>query len=131
MRQEVTRAHKGWALDSVTIHNEVLRQTKEEILAPPVVGARGNDREGAGAGLQAPILSEADLCAPVQSAGCWASPAPGDLVSEPPVCWSGVHDSAGNSPDCISLSWQVALCLLERMSPRARPAADQCQGRGD
>lgn len=41
MRQEVTRAHKGWALDSVTIHNEVLRQTKEEITSPPVVGATG------------------------------------------------------------------------------------------
>ncbi|XP_064453637.1 dynein axonemal heavy chain 8 [Mirounga angustirostris] len=38
MRQEVTRAHKGWALDSVTIHNEVLRQTKEEITSPPVEG---------------------------------------------------------------------------------------------
>ncbi|XP_047590735.1 dynein axonemal heavy chain 8 isoform X1 [Lutra lutra] len=38
MRQEVTRAHKGWALDSVTIHNEVLRQTKEEITLPPMEG---------------------------------------------------------------------------------------------
>ncbi|ELK00339.1 Dynein heavy chain 8, axonemal [Pteropus alecto] len=38
MRQEVTRAHKGWALDSVTIHNEVLRQTKEEITSPPTEG---------------------------------------------------------------------------------------------
>uniref|UniRef100_A0A8C2VG97 Dynein axonemal heavy chain 8 n=1 Tax=Chinchilla lanigera TaxID=34839 RepID=A0A8C2VG97_CHILA len=38
MRQEVTRAHKGWALDTVTIHNEVLRQTKEEITAPPAEG---------------------------------------------------------------------------------------------
>ncbi|XP_077760288.1 dynein axonemal heavy chain 8 isoform X1 [Canis aureus] len=38
MRQEVTRAHKGWALDSVTIHNEVLRQTKEEIASPPAEG---------------------------------------------------------------------------------------------
>ncbi|XP_048203785.1 dynein axonemal heavy chain 8 isoform X1 [Perognathus longimembris pacificus] len=38
MRQEVTRAHKGWALDTVTIHNDVLRQTKEEIVSPPVEG---------------------------------------------------------------------------------------------
>ncbi|KAM6185105.1 dynein axonemal heavy chain 8 [Rhynchocyon petersi] len=38
MRQEVTRAHKGWALDSVTIHNDVLRQTKEEITSPPGEG---------------------------------------------------------------------------------------------
>lgn len=37
----MTRAHKGWALDSVTIHNEVLRQTKEEITSPPVVGTTG------------------------------------------------------------------------------------------
>ena len=37
MRQEVTRAHKGWALDTVTLHNEVLKQIKEEITsAPPV-----------------------------------------------------------------------------------------------
>uniref|UniRef100_A0A2K6F192 Dynein axonemal heavy chain 8 n=1 Tax=Propithecus coquereli TaxID=379532 RepID=A0A2K6F192_PROCO len=38
MRQEVTRAHKGWALDTVTIHNDVLRQTKEEITSPPAEG---------------------------------------------------------------------------------------------
>ncbi|XP_074092949.1 dynein axonemal heavy chain 8 [Macrotis lagotis] len=38
MRQEVTRAHKGWALDTVTIHNDVMRQTKEEITVPPVEG---------------------------------------------------------------------------------------------
>ncbi|XP_051710736.2 dynein axonemal heavy chain 8 isoform X1 [Oryctolagus cuniculus] len=38
MRQEVTRAHKGWALDTVTINNEVLRQTKEEITSPPGEG---------------------------------------------------------------------------------------------
>lgn len=44
MRQEVTRAHKGWALDSVTIHNEVLRQTKEEITSPPAVGAPGQEQ---------------------------------------------------------------------------------------
>ncbi|KAL4222174.1 Dynein heavy chain 8 [Mactra antiquata] len=38
MRQEVTRAHKGWALDSVTLHNDVLKQTKEDITGPPAEG---------------------------------------------------------------------------------------------
>ncbi|XP_041950591.1 dynein heavy chain 8, axonemal-like [Alosa sapidissima] len=38
MRQEVTRAHKGWALDTVTLHNEVLKQTKEEITSAPAEG---------------------------------------------------------------------------------------------
>ncbi|XP_039384951.1 dynein heavy chain 8, axonemal isoform X6 [Mauremys reevesii] len=38
MRQEATRAHKGWALDTVTIHNEVLKQSKEEITTPPNEG---------------------------------------------------------------------------------------------
>ncbi|XP_074845897.1 dynein axonemal heavy chain 8 [Carettochelys insculpta] len=38
MRQEATRAHKGWALDTVTIHNEVLKQSKEEITTPPAEG---------------------------------------------------------------------------------------------
>lgn len=37
MRQEVTRAHKGWALDNVTLHNEVLRYTADEIKTPPSV----------------------------------------------------------------------------------------------
>lgn len=37
MRQEVTRAHKGWALDSVTLHNDVLKQIKEDITGPPAV----------------------------------------------------------------------------------------------
>nr|XP_048699429.1 dynein axonemal heavy chain 8 [Caretta caretta] len=38
MRQEATRAHKGWALDTVTIHNEVLKQSKEEITTSPAEG---------------------------------------------------------------------------------------------
>ncbi|XP_061847250.1 dynein axonemal heavy chain 8 isoform X2 [Colius striatus] len=50
MRQEATRAHKGWALDNVTIHNEVLKQNKEEITAPPSEGVYiyGLYLEGAG-----------------------------------------------------------------------------------
>lgn len=37
MRQEVARAHKGWPLDSVTLHNEVTKYLKEEIKTPPPV----------------------------------------------------------------------------------------------
>lgn len=37
MRQEVTRAHKGWALDMVSLHNDVTKQLYEEIKAPPPV----------------------------------------------------------------------------------------------
>ncbi|NXD72858.1 DYH8 protein, partial [Eolophus roseicapillus] len=50
VRQEATRAHKGWALDTVTIHNEVLKQNKEEITAPPSEGVYvyGLYLEGAG-----------------------------------------------------------------------------------
>ena len=35
MKQEVTRAHKGWALDQVNMHNEVLKFTKEEMASQP------------------------------------------------------------------------------------------------
>jgi dynein heavy chain len=38
MRQEVTRAHKGWALDSVVLHNDVLKHMKEDITAAPSEG---------------------------------------------------------------------------------------------
>ncbi|XP_077580363.1 dynein axonemal heavy chain 8-like [Stigmatopora nigra] len=38
MRQEVTRANKGWALDSVTLNNKVLKKTKEEIKGDPDEG---------------------------------------------------------------------------------------------
>lgn len=38
MRQEVSRAHKGWALDTVTLHNEVTQLVKESVKDPPKVG---------------------------------------------------------------------------------------------
>ena len=38
MRQEVTRAHKGWSLDSVVVHNEVTKMSKEDVTAPPAEG---------------------------------------------------------------------------------------------
>lgn len=40
MRQEVTRANKGWALDTVTLHNKVLKQAMEEITASPKVSQK-------------------------------------------------------------------------------------------
>ncbi|XP_027145030.1 dynein heavy chain 8, axonemal isoform X2 [Larimichthys crocea] len=50
MRQEVTRANKGWALDTVTLHNKVLKQAMEEITASPKEGVYvyGLYLEGAG-----------------------------------------------------------------------------------
>ncbi|XP_038654873.1 dynein heavy chain 8, axonemal-like isoform X2 [Scyliorhinus canicula] len=50
MRQEVTRAHRGWALDSVTLHNEVTKLMKEEIKIPPPEGVyiHGLYLDGAG-----------------------------------------------------------------------------------
>ncbi|CAG9764101.1 unnamed protein product [Ceutorhynchus assimilis] len=38
MKQEVARAHKGWALDQVSLHNEVLKNTRDEINAAPAEG---------------------------------------------------------------------------------------------
>ena len=40
MRQEVTRANKGWALDTVNLHNKVLKQALEEITASPTVSGK-------------------------------------------------------------------------------------------
>lgn len=37
MRQEVTRMHKGWALDNVVLHNEVTKHNFDEIKIPPIV----------------------------------------------------------------------------------------------
>jgi len=38
MRQDITRHHQGWALDSVVLHNDVTRMTKEEVASPPEEG---------------------------------------------------------------------------------------------
>ena len=38
MRQEITRAHKGWALDNVILDNEITRMMKEDLHGPPNEG---------------------------------------------------------------------------------------------
>ncbi|XP_034939850.1 dynein heavy chain 8, axonemal [Chelonus insularis] len=50
MRQEVTRSHKGWALDNVTLHNEVTKYMFEEVRNSPAEGVYvyGLYLEGAG-----------------------------------------------------------------------------------
>jgi len=38
MRQEITRAHKGWALDAVVLDNDVTKLMKEDITSAPSEG---------------------------------------------------------------------------------------------
>ena len=48
--QEVTRAHKGWALDGVVLHNDTTNKLKEDVTSPPEEGVYvyGLFLEGAG-----------------------------------------------------------------------------------
>ncbi|CAD5118803.1 DgyrCDS7483 [Dimorphilus gyrociliatus] len=50
MRQEVTRSHKGWSLDSVVLSNDVTKLLKEDVIQGPLEGVYiyGLYLEGAG-----------------------------------------------------------------------------------
>lgn len=50
MRQEITRAHKGWALDSVVLNNDVTKMMKEDVNNSPPEGVyvHGLYLDGAG-----------------------------------------------------------------------------------
>ena len=45
MRQEITRAHKGWALDAVVLDNDVTKLMKEDITSPPSEGNSNGSAE--------------------------------------------------------------------------------------
>ncbi|CAB3221710.1 unnamed protein product [Arctia plantaginis] len=63
MRQEVTRAHKGWALDMVSLHNDVTKSLLEDIKAPPPEGVfvHGLFMDGAGWDRRNQRLTESSL----------------------------------------------------------------------
>ena len=50
MRQEITRAHKGWALDNVALANDVTKMMKEDVSSSPAEGVyvHGLFLDGAG-----------------------------------------------------------------------------------
>ena len=50
MSQEITRAHKGWALDNVALANDVTKMMKEDVSSAPAEGVYVHDLLLDGAG---------------------------------------------------------------------------------
>jgi dynein heavy chain len=86
IRQEITRAHQGWALDSVRLQPEVMKQMKEDINSQPAEGVyiHGLFIEGAGwdrknirlAESQAKLIYQAMPCIHVSATNASDDPDP-------------------------------------------------------
>ncbi|CAF0752391.1 unnamed protein product [Didymodactylos carnosus] len=94
MRQEITRNHKGWSLDSVVLANDVMKMaTKEEVSQPPGEGVYVYGLKIDGAAWRMSREKGGHLC----------DPPPKQLYADLPI----VHIYATNEPKPLGNSYYV------------------------